>query len=247
MANEPTIMNDFGATVKARRTRLRLTQEELAERAGLHRTYITDVERGRRNISLHSIERLARALEVPIAGLLGDVERARESAGRGRSPETGPVDILLVEDNPKDEELALRALRRARLVNTIHVARDGAEAVDYLFCAGRYTQRRMEDHPQLVLLDLKLPRIDGLEVLRRIKADKRTRSLPVVILTVSESGEDVVRARQLGAEAYIIKPVSFERLCRVTPDLRLSWTLQGMPNVTAPLVEAKCPPLVAPT
>ena len=223
-----TIKADFGASVKAQRVRLQLTQEELAERAGLHRTYITDIERGTRNLSLQSIERVARALELPLAALLHEVDRARSAAPRA-SNSTGPVDILLVEDNERDEELTLRALRRARLANLIHVARDGVEALDYLFCTGRHSQRRSEDRPHLVLLDLKLPRLDGLGVLRRMKAEEATRCIPVVVLSVSNENDDIIRARHLGAEAYIVKPVDFQRLSRVTPDLNFSWTLQRLP------------------
>jgi two-component system, response regulator len=236
MTRKSNISIEFGASVKAQRARLQLTQEELAERAGLHRTYITDIERGMRNLSLQSIERLARALEVPIAALMEGADRARETGGDRSS---GQVDILLVEDNPLDEEYSLRALRRSRLANRIWVVRDGAEALDYLFCLGRYSQRRIDERPHLVLLDLKLPKVDGLEVLRRLRADGRTRSLPVVVLTVSDRSEDLVRARQLGAEAYIIKPVDFQQLSRVTPDLNLSWLLQGSLDVTTPMLEMK--------
>jgi two-component system response regulator len=126
-------------------------------------------------------------------------------------------------------ELTLRALRHARLANSIHEIGDGAEALEYLFCSGQHSDRRIEDCPHLILLDLKLPRVDGLEVLRRLKTDGRTRSIPVVVLTVSDESKDVTEAHRLGAKAYIVKPVDFHRLSEVTPRLDFSWTLSRMP------------------
>lgn len=221
----------LGSAIKSRRHALRFSQEELAWRAGLNRTYVTDVERGVRNPSLATIDRLARALQTPLSVLLRDVDRARGTTGgmNAAIEKPSPVDILFVEDNPRDVELTLRALRQARLANSIQVAPDGAEALDYLFCTGRYQDRKMEDRPRLVLLDLKLPRVDGLEVLRRMKSDERTRSVPVVVLTISEANQDISEARRLGAEAYIVKPVDFRRLSEITPKLSLSWTLLRLP------------------
>ncbi len=226
MSTIRNIQQDFGSAVKTQRLQLCLTQEELAERSGLHRTYITDIERGVRNVSLRSVERLARALETTLAELLYNADRKQNISSGRVFPGMSLVDILLVEDNPRDEEWTIHALRRARLANIIHVARDGAEALDFLFRTGRHSGRKGDPRPSLVLLDLRLPKIDGLEVLRRVKADKRTRDLPVVVLTVSESGEDAARARRLGAAGYIVKPVDFQGLSRVTPELNLSWVLQ---------------------
>ncbi|MGH7969896.1 MAG: helix-turn-helix domain-containing protein, partial [Limisphaerales bacterium] len=172
----------LGQTVKSRRLELGLSQEELAWRAGLHRTYLTDVERGSRNMSIATIDRLAQALQVPVSTLLRDVDKARGATAPGHPDERGQVDILLVEDNARDVELTLAALRRARLANTIRVARNGAEALDYLFGTGEYAQREPQQRPRLVLLDLKLPRVDGLEVLRRLKSDPQTRDIPVIVL-----------------------------------------------------------------
>ena len=140
-----------------------------------------------------------------------------------------PLEMLLVEDNPQDLELALRALQKARLANRIQVARDGAEALDYLFCEGPFAARRIEQGPKVILLDLKLPKIDGLEVLRRIKADPRTRMIPVVVLTSSKEQRDVVESYRLGVNSYIVKPVNFERFAESVRDLGLYWLLLNQP------------------
>ena len=114
------------------------------------------------------------------------------------------VEILLVEDNPSDLKLALRALKKANLTNRIHVARDGAEALEYIFCEGPHIDRKIEDVPKVILLDLKLPKVDGLEVLKRLKSDPRTMQIPVVVLTSSKEHSDVVRSYQLGVNSYIM-------------------------------------------
>ncbi len=220
----------LGKTIRLRRQELGLSQEELAWRAGLNRTYVTDVERGARNLSLSTMDKLAQALRVPLSTLLHEADKARGAVEQSASGEPSQVDILLVEDNPSDADLTVGALRRARLSNSIHLARDGSEALDYLFCTGQYADRKTELRPRLVLLDLKLPRIDGLEVLQRMKADPRTRDIPVVVLTISRLGPDIAQARRLGIEAYIIKPVDFQRLSEVTPKLELSWSLLRLPS-----------------
>jgi CheY-like chemotaxis protein len=207
----------FGAAVKARRSRLDLSQEKLAELAGLHRTYISDVERGARNPSLGSIEKLAHALEVPIAELFD---------GKAKPGATEKlVEILFVEDMPQDIELTLRALKHANITNRIHVVRDGEAALNFLFCTGEYAARLGDDSPQLILLDLGLPKIDGLEVLRRIKANPRTQAIPVVVLTASKQDRDLAASQRLGADCYIVKPVGLQNLCEITPQLSLQWAL----------------------
>ncbi len=139
------------------------------------------------------------------------------------------VEILLVEDNPQDLELALRALKKANLTNRIHVARDGAEALEFTFCEGSQAARRIEDPPKVVLLDLKLPKVDGLEVLKRIKGDPRTHSIPVVVLTSSKEQSDVVESYQLGANSYIVKPVNFDGFVAAVQQLGMYWLLINQP------------------
>lgn len=133
------------------------------------------------------------------------------------------IQILLVEDNPQDVTLTLRALRKARIANTIHVARDGEEALDFLFCSGAHTDRSLEDGPDVVLLDLKLPKIDGIEVLQRIKSDDRTRHIPVVVLTSSSEQRDLVETYNLGVNSYIVKPVNFEQFAETVGQIGLYW------------------------
>lgn len=130
-----------------------------------------------------------------------------------------------MEDNPQDIELTLRAFRQARIRNSVQVARNGEEALDFLFCTGHFANRKAQDRPQLVLLDLNLPKVGGMEVLRRVKTDERTRSIPVVVLTVSRDSQAISQCRSLGAEAHIVKPVDFRRLSQATPRLNLDWAL----------------------
>jgi len=131
--------------------------------------------------------------------------------------------ILLVEDNPDDEALTLRAFRKNNIVNEIVVARDGAEALDYLFSEGCYAGRDVSVMPQIILLDLKLPKIDGLEVLQRIRSDERTRLIPVIILTSSKEEQDLVEGYSLGANSYIRKPVDFAQFTEAIRLLGLYW------------------------
>lgn len=137
--------------------------------------------------------------------------------------------ILLVEDNPDDELLTLEALEANRVGNKVIVARNGVEALDYLFCEGAYTGRDVMDLPAIVLLDLKLPKIDGLEVLRRIRADERIRLLPVVILTSSNEEEDRIKGYSLGANSYVRKPVDFDEFVKAAGQLGLYWLLLNQP------------------
>ena len=136
-----------------------------------------------------------------------------------------PIEILLVEDNPNDEELTLYALKKNNINNHIQVVRDGAEALEYLFCTGVYAHRQINEPPKVVLLDLKLPKVDGLEVLEKIKADERTRIIPVVVLTSSQEESDIVESYQLGVNSYIVKPVDFEQFIEAVRQLGLYWML----------------------
>ena len=139
------------------------------------------------------------------------------------------VEILIVEDNEQDLALAQRALRKANVTNRIHVARDGEEALEYLFCEGPFAERKIEDGPKVILLDLKLPKIDGLEVLQRIKGDPRTKSIPVVVLTSSKEQNDVVETYNLGVNSYIVKPVNFEQFSETVQKLGMYWLLLNHP------------------
>jgi two-component system response regulator len=143
--------------------------------------------------------------------------------------EPNAIELLLVEDNPQDLEMTLRALRKAKLANRVHVARDGAEAIEFIFCEGAHAARRLADGPRVILLDLKLPKIDGLEVLRRIKGDPRTKAIPVVMLTSSKEQSDVIESYQLGVNSYIVKPVNFEGFTEAVGHLGLYWLLLNQP------------------
>ena len=137
--------------------------------------------------------------------------------------------ILLVEDNQDDEELALLAFHKGQVMNEVVVARDGVEALDYLFATGPHSGREVSKLPQLMLLDLKLPKVDGLEVLRRIRADLRTSRLPVVILTSSREEEDLIRGYDLGANSYVRKPVAFDQFVAAVRQLQMYWLVLNEP------------------
>jgi two-component system, response regulator len=141
------------------------------------------------------------------------------------------VEILLAEDNPNDVELTLHTLRKHNLANRIHVVRDGAEALEFLFCTGTYAQRDIAQGPKVVLLDLKLPLVDGLEVLQRIKGSPRTRTIPVVVLTSSREERDIVESYRLGVNSYITKPVDFEQFTEAVHTLGMYWILLNQPPV----------------
>jgi len=139
------------------------------------------------------------------------------------------VEILLVEDNPNDVELTLDALHENKLANRIEVVRDGVEALDFIFCEGTYANRDINHQPRLILLDLKLPKVTGLEVLAKIRADERTRLIPVVILTTSREERDVIESYQLGVNSYILKPVDFEQFNEAVKHLGFYWLLLNLP------------------
>ncbi|MGA8148339.1 MAG: response regulator [Gallionellaceae bacterium] len=139
------------------------------------------------------------------------------------------VEILLVEDNPTDAELAIRALKKNNLANKLVWVKDGAEALDFIFAAGAYGGRKMTSGPKVILLDLRLPKVDGMEVLRRVKNDERTRTIPVVVLTSSKEDRDVAESYQLGVNSYISKPVEFDEFAKTVSELGLYWLLVNHP------------------
>ena len=141
----------------------------------------------------------------------------------------GQLEILLVEDSPADIELTLHSLRRNNLANRVHVVRDGEEAIDYLFCRGAYSDRSFEEAPRLVLLDIKLPKVSGLEVLRQLKSDPLTKAIPVVILTSSREDQDIVNGYHLGVNSYLQKPVDFDRFREIVRQLGLYWVVVNEP------------------
>lgn len=142
------------------------------------------------------------------------------------------VEILLVEDNPTDAELCIRALKKSNLANKLVWVKDGAEALDFLFAAGAYSERHVANGPKVILLDLRLPKVDGMEVLRRVKNDARTRTIPVVVLTSSKEDRDVAESYQLGVNSYISKPVEFDEFAKTVSELGLYWLLVNRPPVT---------------
>jgi transcriptional regulator with XRE-family HTH domain len=186
LAADADLQTRLGAVVRACRHRLGITQEELAWRANIHRTYLADIERGKRNVTLRTVANLAKTLQITIGHLFAHI-----TAPSGTAPrvilELVPDevrDILLVEHHVRAAAETARAFKRARLANPIKIVRDGEAGLNYLFGTGRYA-RRKQVRPQLILLVLDLPRMSGSEFLRRVKADERTRDIPVVVLTVS--------------------------------------------------------------
>ncbi len=143
--------------------------------------------------------------------------------------ENTTVEILLVEDNPNDAELTLRAMKKNNLANKVVHLKDGADALDYIFCTGAYAARDKNQKPKVILLDLKMPKVDGIEVLRAVKGDERTRSIPVVMLTSSNEDPDVKTCYDLGANSYIVKPVGFENFTKVVAELGMYWVLINQP------------------
>lgn len=142
------------------------------------------------------------------------------------------IEILLVEDNPSDAELAIRALKKRNLANKLVWAKDGAEALDFIFATGAYAGRSSNNHPKLILLDLRLPKVDGLEVLQKIKTNERTKLIPIVVLTSSTEDRDIVESYKLGVNSYLSKPVNFDEFVRMVSEVGLYWLLLNKPPVT---------------
>lgn len=141
------------------------------------------------------------------------------------------VEILIVEDNPNDAEMALRAFKKNNLTNSVLVVGDGEEALNFVFAKGKFSKREKSIRPKIILLDLKLPKIDGLEVLKAIKSDPETRVIPVIMLTSSKEESDIVKSYQLGVNSYIIKPVEFDKFVKAVRDLGLYWLLLNQQSI----------------
>ena len=139
------------------------------------------------------------------------------------------IEILLVEDSPYDAELAITALQKKKLANNILHVEDGQEALDFIFCRGKYSGRNIANPPRAILLDLKMPKVNGIEVLRQVKADERTRKIPVVVLTSSKEDPDISTCYALGANSYIVKPVDFDNFLKAVEELGLYWLLLNQP------------------
>jgi CheY-like chemotaxis protein/predicted XRE-type DNA-binding protein len=235
----------FGLAVKNWRTKSGISQEELAWRAGLHRSYVADIERGARNLSLQSIEKLASALRVSMSALFESLQGSLTQVSGMRAADQ-LVDILLVEDEAHAEQ-TIRAFRMANVRNRIHVANDGTSALEYLYgtgqpppnaevvkgeiileylCGtGQPQSQQLQNRPKLILLDLNLPKLGGMRVLRQIKKDERTRNIPVIGLIASRRSPEFLESKRLGAELYIEKPVNFNRFCEVALQLSCYWGL----------------------
>ena len=140
------------------------------------------------------------------------------------------AEILLIEDNMSDAELTIRALKKNNLANKLIHLKDGAEALDFIFAQGIYSDRNMENHPKVILLDLKMPKVNGIEVLQKIKGDERTKKIPVVILTSSKEDPDIKECYRLGVNSYVVKPVDFEAFIKAVSELGLYWMILNQPN-----------------
>ncbi len=164
-----------------------------------------------------------------------------KDALKGKHMSNNIVEILLVEDNLNDVELTLHAFKTNNIANHCHVVRDGAEALEFIFCTGAYANRSMQNPPKVILLDLKLPKVNGLEVLRRIKADPRTQAIPVVVLSSSREEPDVTESYRLGVNSYIVKPVDFQNFTEAVNQIGLYWLLLNLPFVSVPSLDHTVP------
>ena len=143
--------------------------------------------------------------------------------------EVDAVEILIVEDDPRDAELTLRALKKNNLANNVYIAKDGEEAIDFIFCQGKFESRNINNPPKVILLDLKLPKIDGLEILRQVKGNRKTTHIPIVIVTSSREEPDMKEAYDLGVNSYVVKPVDFDKFVSAMSSLGLYWLLVNQP------------------
>ncbi len=211
------MLTNLGTAIRSERSALGMSQDELARRAGLHRTYISDLERGTRNPSVESVEKLAAALHISISKLF---ERAGNDSARAQRV----VEILLVADKPSDVDLTLEAFNKAHITNPVHVLDSGQKAIEFLFSKFP-TENQLTESSFVVLLDLDLQGMSGIEVLTRLKSDPRTRKIPVILLTTSDHGHDIAACRRLACDEFIVKPLDCQNLGPVTRQLNLGWAL----------------------
>jgi CheY-like chemotaxis protein/predicted XRE-type DNA-binding protein len=214
----------FATALRRWRHQRGLSQEDLAERADLHRTYISDVERSARNLSLGSIHKLAQALDISAATLFLPSE---PSAGQPTAtPRAGLAPILVVEDQPGDEKLILETLKQAPCANSVHVVRSATETVEFL---GSHEGGTPEESPALILFSLSQPKDRSLDLLRRLKTEARTQTIPLVVLTGSETDPEIAKCRRLGVETFLTKPLSLFKLSGALRQLHLGWALVKTP------------------
>jgi two-component system, response regulator len=226
-----TFQARFGSVVRSQRLSAGFSQEELAHRSGLHRTYVTDVERGARNPSLNSIKKLSGALGVSLSDLFRLVEGGdpasqplNSTGDQGGSWRKANVEILVVANDPGEVESTQNALKENNVTNAVHFVRDGSEALDFVFCTGPFKKRDVLHPPDAVVLDLKLDNVGGLEVLDRIRQNPITKSVPVIAL-VSQPNQDIAKAQVLGISDFIVKPLDFSKLVRAISKTGLAWRL----------------------
>lgn len=218
------VKQHFGLAIKRWRNKAGISQEELAWRAGLHRSYVADIERGVRNASLQSIEKLARALEISVAALFEQFDASRalpsSSAASGQI-----VEMLLVAEQGAETDLMIEAFKKANVRNHISVANDPAAALAYLFGAEAVRKGELKNRPHLILLDFDLRGTGGAELLKTVKNDPRTRSIPVIVLVSARSRDRIRQTKPLGAEIYIEKPLDFVRFCEAVSQTACYWAL----------------------
>lgn len=214
MADQSSIQLHFGLVVKEIRRQYRLSQEELGNLCGLHRTYITDIEHGTRNVSLKNIFRITRALNISLSEFFSRMERYSSSSLHLVSHQPAsvkqtplPIDILLIEDDQNFVDLTLHELQKGNIHNKVHVSRNGQDALDVIF-GSTFSDTSVKNIPRVVLLDLYLPFVNGIEVLERIRSNRATKDIPVVVLTSSTNQDDQRYCRTLGIEEFLSKPIN---------------------------------------
>ena len=233
----PRITSRFGTVVRSLRHRLGLTQEALAERAELHRTYIAGIEGGVRNVTLKTIEKLAHALHVSTATLLLDAVGAPARSELTKPPATCTAqahkEILLVTDQHAEVKRMLLAFQQARIVNPVKIAYSGQEALDLLL-PGHAAEDQLGNRPQLVLLDLQRAKPGAREVLQRLKADQQTRAIPVIMLMDDKFPKEMAEGQRMGADSYIVKPLNFDKIATAARQLGMFWQLVDQPPIAEP-------------